>query len=106
MSRTLVLRGEPGMGKTALISYAASATDLTRLSVAGVEAESNFAFAGLHRLVSPLLHSARNLPQSQRTALEVAFGLATGPRPTSTSSPWPCSPCSPGRQAIMAYSAW
>ena len=81
MSRTLVLRGEPGMGKTALISYAASATDLTRLSVAGVEAESNFAFAGLHRLVSPLLHDARNLPQSQRTALEVAFGLATGPRP-------------------------
>ena len=81
MSRTLVLRGEPGMGKTALISYAARATDLTRLSVAGVEAESNFAFAGLHRLVSPLLHNARNLPQSQRTALEVAFGLATGPRP-------------------------
>ena len=81
MSRTLVLRGEPGMGKTALISYAASATDLTRLSVGGVEAESNFAFAGLHRLVSPLLHSARNLPRSQRTALEVAFGLATGPRP-------------------------
>ena len=106
MSRTLVLRGEPGMGKTALISYAASATDLTRLSVAGVEAESNFAFAGLHRLVSPLLHSARNLPA------ESAHRAGGGLRPGHWASPRPvprrpaCSPCSPGRQAIMAYSAW
>ena len=81
MSRTLVLRGEPGMGKTALISYAASATDLTGFLSLVWRPSRISRLPGCIRLVSPLLHDARNLPQSQRTALEVAFGLATGPRP-------------------------
>ena len=81
MSRALVLRGEAGMGKTALVRWAVAGTNLTRLSVAGIEAESGFAFAGLQRLLAPVIDRRENLPSHQREALEVALGLAGGPRP-------------------------
>src|SRR4051794_31646830 len=77
-SATLVLRGEAGVGKTALLAYAAKG-DLRTLRVDGVESETDFPFAALHRLLVPLLDRRDALPASQAAALEVAFGLADGP---------------------------
>jgi len=80
-SRTLVLRGEGGMGKSDLLRTIGTAADLLVLSVEGLQAESNFAFASLERLLGPVIDRARNLPYSQLTALEVALGLSDGDRP-------------------------
>ncbi|HXL59584.1 MAG TPA: AAA family ATPase [Mycobacterium sp.] len=77
-SRALVLHGEAGMGKTALLDYAASLqSGLRLLRISGVEAESQFGFAALHRLVLPFLADLDLLPTPQRDALRSAFGLAT-----------------------------
>ncbi len=79
LSGATVLRGEPGIGKTALLSYAASAgADLEVVHVVGVEAESGFPFAALHRLLVPFLDRIDRLPPSQRSAVEVACGLTEG----------------------------
>ena len=81
-SRSLVLRGEAGIGKTALLEYlAASASDLTVLRAAGVESEMELAFANLHQLCAPLLDRLETLPAPQRDALQVVFGLTAGPPP-------------------------
>jgi DNA-binding CsgD family transcriptional regulator len=81
-SRTLVIRGEPGIGKTALLEYAvASASDLRVVRAAGVESEMELAFAGLHQLCVPLLGHLEQLPGPQRAALSTAFGLDTGRAP-------------------------
>ncbi|MDA0166039.1 AAA family ATPase [Solirubrobacter ginsenosidimutans] len=81
-SGVLVLRGEPGVGKTALLGYAAERASGFRVaSIAGVESELEFAYAGLHLLCAPLLSRLPILPQPQRLALEVALGLAAGERP-------------------------
>jgi DNA-binding CsgD family transcriptional regulator len=81
-SRTLVIHGEAGIGKTALLDHVAeSATDMRLLRSAGVESEMELAFASLHLLCAPLLASLDRLPAPQRAALEVAFGLAAGPAP-------------------------
>ena len=81
-SAVLVLRGEAGMGKTALLDYAAeSAADLRVLRAAGVESEMELAFAGLHQLCGPVLDRLGRLPRPQRAALETAFGLEAGPAP-------------------------
>ncbi|MEU8659493.1 AAA family ATPase [Actinoplanes philippinensis] len=77
-SAALVLRGEAGVGKTALLRYARS-TAPESLLINGVEAEAEFPYAGLHRLLVPLLPHRDRLPAAQRTALEVACGLADGP---------------------------
>lgn len=78
LSGALVLYGEAGMGKTALLDYAASsAPSLRLLRIAGVEAESEFGFAALHRLLAPLLGDLERLPEPQRDALGSAFGLVT-----------------------------
>jgi DNA-binding CsgD family transcriptional regulator len=75
-SGSLVLRGEVGVGKTALLGYAADrAAELTVLRVAGVELESDLAFAGLHSLVQPIIGKLPELPGPQRAALEAALGL-------------------------------
>ncbi|MEV6348109.1 AAA family ATPase [Actinoplanes sp. NPDC051851] len=83
MSRVVVVRGEAGIGKTALLDEVArAADDLRVLRVAGVEAEADFPFAALHRLlVSYVRKDLEVLPGTQRTALSVAFGLADGPAP-------------------------
>ena len=80
----LVLHGEPGIGKSRLLSIAA---ELARergfavLSTTGVQSEAHLAFAGLHQLLRPLrLHSAR-LPAVQRAVLDAAFGLSQEPAP-------------------------
>jgi len=82
LSGVLVLRGECGTGKTALLDWAASAAgDMRVARVAGVESEMDLGFAGLHQLLVPLLDGLGRLPAPQRGALESAFGLATGPSP-------------------------
>lgn len=78
-SGALVLRGEAGVGKTALLHHAAEAADGFRvLQVAGVEAERELPFAGLHQLCGPLLEELDALPAPQQDALRVSFGLASG----------------------------
>lgn len=81
-SRTLLIHGEAGIGKTALLNYVADATaDLRLLRAAGVESEMELAFASLHQLCAPLLEDLVHLPGPQRDALDVAFGRAVGPAP-------------------------
>lgn len=81
-SGTLVLRGEPGIGKTALLDHAAETAPGVRiLRVTGVEAESELGYAGLHRFLLPILDRRDRLPAPQRGALGAAFGLTEGPRP-------------------------
>ena len=81
-SGVLVMRGEPGVGKTALLEYAIeSAADLRVAQVAGVESEMELAFAALQQLCAPMLDKLRGLPDPQRAALGVAFGLSTGAAP-------------------------
>ena len=76
-SGSLVVRGEAGMGKTALLAYAADRAGAMRvLRVTGVEAESDLAFAGLHGLVWPIVDSLDKLPGPQREAFAAALGLA------------------------------
>ncbi|GIF26618.1 DNA-binding CsgD family transcriptional regulator [Actinoplanes tereljensis] len=81
--QALVLRGEPGIGKTALLSFLASlpaATGRTARAV-GSEAERELAFAGLHQLCGPFLDRLDHLPGPQRDALSTTFGLAPGDVP-------------------------
>jgi DNA-binding CsgD family transcriptional regulator len=81
-SRSLVLRGEAGIGKTALLEYLiASASDLTVVRAVGVESEMELAYASLHQLCAPLLDRLESLPGSQRQALEIVFGLSVGDAP-------------------------
>ena len=83
-SGVLVVRGEAGIGKTALLEQvreAAASSGFRVESSVGVEAEAQFAFAGLHQLCSPLLDHLGALPDPQQSALGVAFGLRAGPAP-------------------------
>ena len=81
-SRVLVLRGEAGVGKTALLEHLSAAADGCRVvRAAGVESEMELAFAGLHQILYPVLGLLEVLPTPQRRALEVAFGIASGPEP-------------------------
>jgi DNA-binding CsgD family transcriptional regulator/tetratricopeptide (TPR) repeat protein len=76
-SSSLVLRGEAGIGKTALLARAAErATGNTVLRTAGVEAESDLAFAGLYGLLRPIMGKLGHLPKTQADALAGALGLA------------------------------
>jgi DNA-binding CsgD family transcriptional regulator len=82
LSGTLVLRGEPGVGKTSLLDYAqAAAADLAVIRVDGIETEIGFSFGALHQLLRPYLGRADVLAPPQRTALGLAFGLQEGPAP-------------------------
>jgi len=81
-SGALVLRGEPGVGKTALLRYAvAAAADLRVSSITGVESEISMDYGGLHQLLRPFLPLLDALPPPQREALRVAFGQQAGPPP-------------------------
>src|SRR4051794_35732102 len=81
-SRSLVLRGEAGIGKTALLDYlTASASDLTVVRAVGVQSDMELAFASLHQLCGPLLDRLDRLPAPQRDALRIVFGLSAGPAP-------------------------
>ncbi|MCD4535538.1 LuxR C-terminal-related transcriptional regulator [Nocardioides sp. cx-169] len=83
-SGALVVRGEAGIGKTALVEQACSTATSSGFRVkssVGVEAETQFAFAGLYQLCAPLLDLVGALPDPQQDALGVAFGLRAGPAP-------------------------
>jgi DNA-binding CsgD family transcriptional regulator len=81
-SRTLVLRGEAGIGKTALLEYLLeSGSDLSVVRALGVESEMELAYASLHQLCAPLLDRLDRLPAPQREALEVVFGRSAATPP-------------------------
>src|SRR5687767_8042237 len=81
-SAVLVIRGEAGIGKTALLRYAARQASGFRVAqVTGMEAEMELPFAGIHQLCAPLLDQLDALPQPQQDALNVALGLASGDVP-------------------------
>jgi DNA-binding CsgD family transcriptional regulator len=80
--RALVIHGEAGIGKTALLEYAAEKAGNFRVERAsGVEWEMDLAFAGLHQLCTQMLDRIDRLPDPQRTAVETAFGLSGGSPP-------------------------
>src|SRR6476659_1501929 len=80
--RVLVVRGEPGVGKTALLeSVISSASGFRVMRAVGVESEMELAFAALQQLCAPLLDRLDRLPVPQRNALGVAFGLRVGDAP-------------------------
>src|SRR6516225_3513007 len=80
--RALVVRGEAGVGKSALLEYAAgAAADMRLVRVAGVESEMELAFAGLYQLCAPLLDRLERLPAPQRDAVGIAFGRRGGGAP-------------------------
>jgi DNA-binding CsgD family transcriptional regulator len=81
-ARVLVVRGEPGVGKSALLGYLRDQVVGGRLlSAVGVEAEMELAYSGLHQLCAPLLDHLDALPVPQREALATIFGLRVGPAP-------------------------
>src|SRR5260221_2309664 len=81
-SRALVVRGEPGAGKTALLDYLAGRASGCRVATAtGVQSELELAFAGLHQLCAPMLDHLDRLPGPQREALLTAFGVSAVPAP-------------------------
>jgi DNA-binding CsgD family transcriptional regulator len=81
-SRALVVCGEAGVGKTALLEYLAGQASGCRVArIAGVQSEMELPFAGLHQLCAPLLDGLQRLPVPQRDALEIALGMSSGPAP-------------------------
>jgi hypothetical protein len=81
-SRVLVLRGEPGVGKTVLLNSVAEEASGCRVGrAAGVQSEMELPFAGLHQLCAPIFDSLNRIPGPQRDALRVAFGLQEGGTP-------------------------
>src|SRR6266545_3076556 len=78
-SSALIVLGEPGVGKSALLEYAASeARDMHVLRARGMESESELAFSGLSDLLRPLLPALPRIPAPQAAALQAALGLARG----------------------------
>ena len=87
LSGTLVVRGDPGIGKTALLDYAVDrAPDFLVVRFAGLDAERHLGYAALHRLLIPVLHQIERLPRHQRDAMSSALGLAAGPPANPSSS--------------------
>lgn len=81
-SQVLVLRGEAGVGKTALLGYLSErASALRVLHVAGVQSDMELAYAGLQQLCAPLMEHLGELPDPQRLALDIAFGRGVGEAP-------------------------
>jgi AAA ATPase domain len=104
---TLLLTGEPGVGKTALLAAAAEMAATAGFEVirgGGVEYETDVSFAGLHQLVGPLSDDLRRLPRSSRVAMEVALGLGSGPAPERLAGSWPAS--FPASGESMPTRAW
>jgi midasin (ATPase involved in ribosome maturation) len=104
-SRVLVVRGEAGVGKTALLDYlAGQAQGCWVVRVAGMQSEMELAFAGLHQLLTPMLDRLKQLPVPQREALRTAFGLSAGPAPARflvamAGLHWPARPRSAPRHS-------
>ncbi len=81
-SRAIVLSGEAGVGKTALLDYVAEqASDCRVIRAAGVQSEMELPFAALHQVCAPVLGNLERLPVPQRDALRIAFGMTVGSAP-------------------------
>ena len=83
-SRAPVVRGDPGVGKTALLEHLAGRVSDSGCRIeraTGVQSEMELVFSGLHQLCASMLDHAESLPGPQREALRTAFGLAAGPPP-------------------------
>jgi len=81
-SAVVVIRGDPGIGKTALLRYAArQASGLRTTEVEGIQAEMELPFAGIHRLCSPMLGGVEALAEPQQHAIRVALGVSSGNSP-------------------------
>jgi hypothetical protein len=81
-SRALVISGESGVGKTALLDYVGERASKCRvIRASGVQSEMELAFAALHQLCGPILNRLERLPEPQRDALQTAFGMVAGPPP-------------------------
>ncbi len=81
-SAVLVVRGEPGIGKTTLLRHLiGQASGFQVVRAAGIESEMELAFAGLHQLCTPMLGRLGSLAEPQQRGLSVAFGLASGHNP-------------------------
>ena len=81
-SRTLVVRGDPGVGKTVLLDYLVDRAQGCRVArTVGVQSEMELAFAGLHQLCAPLFDHVDRLPRPQHEALRATFGVSRGPAP-------------------------
>ena len=81
-SGVLVIRGEAGLGKTALLRHAVTqAAGFKVAQIAGVESEMELPFAGVHQLCAPMPSQIDMLPEPQRDALSIAFGLSFGKAP-------------------------
>jgi DNA-binding NarL/FixJ family response regulator len=81
-SAVLVIRGEPGIGKTALLRYAARQASGFRVAqIAGIEAEMELPFAGIHQICAPMFDRLDALPEPQQNSLNVALGIAPGEAP-------------------------
>lgn len=106
-SRSLVLHGEAGIGKTALLEYLiAKSSDFTVVRASGVESEMELAYSGLHQLCGTILDRLEKLPAPQRLALEIVFGLSAGPTPSSFSWPWRCLACCRKCQRSVRCCVW
>src|SRR3982074_1631614 len=80
----LVMRGDAGVGKTALLEYTVEAGRGFRIArTSGIEAEMELPFAAVQQLCSPFFELLARLPQPQHDALGVAFGVSTGPAPNA-----------------------
>src|SRR5258705_538583 len=81
-SQALVVSGEAGIGKTALLDYLAANASGCRLArTTGVQSEMELCFAALHQLCAPMLDGLQRLPPPQRDAVRTAFGMGSGPVP-------------------------
>jgi hypothetical protein len=99
-SRPLVVRGDPGVGKTMLLDYLAGQAHGCRVArVTGVQSEMELAFAGLHQLCAPMLEHLGRIPAPQHDARRPRSASPPVRRRTGSWSGWPCSACcrrSPG----------
>src|SRR6185312_11628737 len=81
-SQALVIHGDAGVGKSALLEYlAGQVRDLQVVRAAGVQSEMELAFAAVHQLCAPMLGHLERLPGPQRDALRTVFGMSAGPAP-------------------------
>ena len=88
-SQVLVVRGEAGVGKSALLEYLLDRASGCRIArIVGDESEMELAFAGLQQFCAPMLDHLGRLPEPQRDALSTAFGLAPENPPTASLSGW------------------
>ncbi|WP_372343661.1 BREX system ATP-binding domain-containing protein [Streptomyces sp. KL116D] len=108
-SSTLVVRGEAGMGKSVLLEYAAAQASRVKVTWAhGIEADMELPYASLHQVCTPFLGELEldELPEPQRDALRVAFGIAAGDPPDRFLVGLAVRPCSPAPPRPGRCSSW